>query len=206
MTFSAPSPFQGNLWENRTVGILGGSFNPAHAGHRHLSLYALKLLGLDAVWWMVSPQNPLKSKKDMAPLAERVAGAVAASHHPHIIVTDIEKNFGSRYTADTLAALQRHYPRTKFIWLMGADNLRQIHRWQEWEKIFKMVPVAVFDRPPRLNSIQSCPATERFRTTLCPQEQAQLIKKRKTPTWTILHIPMNKLSATQIRNGEKNQG
>ncbi|HYD19796.1 MAG TPA: nicotinate-nucleotide adenylyltransferase, partial [Patescibacteria group bacterium] len=128
------------LWQNRTVGLLGGSFNPAHDGHRHISLYALRLLGLDAVWWMVSPQNPLKSAKEMASLATRMAGAIAASHHPKIHVTDIEQHLNTRYTADTLRALQARFPRTKFVWLMGTDNLRQFHRWQEWQEIFKMVP------------------------------------------------------------------
>src|SRR5205814_9002 len=119
-----------------TVGLLGGSFNPAHEGHRHISLYALKMLGLDAVWWMVSPQNPLKSKKDMAPLKTRMQSARDVSRHPKIFVTDIETHLGTQYTADTLSSLQEHFPRTKFVWLMGTDNLRQIHRWQEWQSIF----------------------------------------------------------------------
>ncbi|MBI3440473.1 MAG: nicotinate-nucleotide adenylyltransferase [Proteobacteria bacterium] len=197
------SAYHTNLWAGRTVGLLGGSFNPAHAGHRHISLYALKNLGLDAVWWMVSPQNPLKSHRDMAPLKERVASAVQASHHPDILVTDIEQQLHTRYTADTLVALQQRYSRTQFIWLMGSDNLQQIHRWQEWQKIFGLMPVAVFDRPPR--SIKSCPALERFRSCLKPQEKAALIKFEKPPAWTILHIPLNELSATKIREKRKLQ-
>jgi nicotinate-nucleotide adenylyltransferase len=200
---AAPSPYLSNLWANRTVGLLGGSFNPAHEGHRHISLYALKHLGLDAVWWMVSPQNPLKSSKDMAPLKDRIAGAVKASHHPKIIVTDIEQRLHTRYTADTLEALQKHFSSTRFVWLMGGDNLRQIHRWQEWENIFGRVPVAVLDRPPRGNTVKTCPAIERFRAFLQPQERAQLITTQKPPCWTILHIPLNELSATQIRAKRK---
>lgn len=200
-----PSPYQSALWANRTVGLLGGSFNPAHEGHRHISLYALKRLGLDAVWWMVSPQNPLKSGKDMAPLKERLAGAVKTSRHPAIVVTDIEQSLHTRYTADTLATLKKHYPRTQFIWLMGADNLRQVHRWQEWKKIFMMVPVAVLDRPPRGDSLKSCPALERFRACLQPQERARLLKTRPLPAWTILHIPLSDLSATNIREKRKLQ-
>jgi nicotinate-nucleotide adenylyltransferase len=203
MMLSAPSPYLSNLWSGRTVGLLGGSFNPAHEGHRHISLYALKHLGLDAVWWMVSPQNPLKSGKDMVPLKERMAGAVKASHHPRIVVTDIERRLHTRYTADTLEALQKHFPGTRFIWLMGGDNLRQVHRWQGWKRIFSMVPVAVFDRPPRSNSIKACPAFERFRASLQPQERSQLLKMQKPPCWTILHIPLNELSATQIREKRK---
>lgn len=198
-----PSPYAVNLWAGRTVGLLGGSFNPAHEGHRHISLYAAKHLGLDAVWWMVSPQNPLKSRKEMAPLKERVASAVKASRHPKIIVTDIEQRLHTRYTADTLRALQKRFPTTRFIWLMGGDNLRQIHRWKKGYKIFGMVPVAVLDRPPRGNAVRTCPALERFRSCLEPQERAQLLKTRKPPCWTILHIPLNALSATQIRAKSK---
>ena len=204
--FAPPAPFQANLWANRTVGLLGGSFNPAHEGHRHISLYALKMLGLDAVWWMVSPQNPLKTKKGMASLKSRMASAVKASHHPRIHVTDIERHLHTRYTADTLAALKQHFPRTRFIWLMGDDNLLQIHRWQEWQKIFALVPVAVLDRPPRGNSVKSCPALETFRHALKTQEQAQLLKTHKPPIWTILHIPLNNTSATAIRKSRGKRG
>lgn len=199
MLGTPPKPFSRELWAGRTVGLLGGSFNPAHEGHRHISLYALKLLGLDAVWWMVSPQNPLKSKKGMAPLEKRLASAEKISAHPHIHVTDIETHLNTRYTADTLAALRQTFSETRFIWLMGADNMHQIHRWQEWEKIFAMVPVAVLDRPPKGNVLRSCPAKERFRAALLPQEKAFLLKKQAPPVWTILHIPLNATSATAIR-------
>ncbi len=202
---SPPSPHQSYLWAGRTVGLLGGSFNPAHEGHRYISLQALKLLGLDAVWWMVSPQNPLKSSKGMAPLAERLAGAAKASHHPDIFATDIERHMHTRYTVDTLAALQKHFPHTKFIWLMGADNLLQIHRWRNWQRIFSLVPVAVLDRPPRSNSLRSCPALEKFRSSLKPQEQARLLKTCQPPVWTILRIPLDERSATEIREKEKLQ-
>jgi nicotinate-nucleotide adenylyltransferase len=202
---SPPSPHQSNLWAGRTVGLLGGSFNPAHEGHRHISLYALKLLGIDAVWWMVSPQNPLKSSTGMASLEERIAGAEKVSDHPAIFVTDIERHMHTRYTADTLTELQKHFPHTQFIWLMGADNLRQVHRWRNWQRIFNQVPVAVLDRPPRGSAIKSCPALERFRASLKPQEQAQLLKTHKPPVWTILHLPLNPLSATEIRERRKLQ-
>ena len=198
MTFTPPSPYATNLWVNRTVGLLGGSFNPAHGGHRHISLYALKMLKLDAVWWMVSPQNPLKPVKGMAPLVQRMAGAIKESYHPKIIVTDIEQHLGTRYTADTLKELKKHFPRTQFIWLMGTDNLRQIHKWERWEEIFCMVPVCVLDRPPRGNSLKSCQAFERFRPYLQNSLKMDLL-----PAWTILHIPLNYLSATTIRAKRK---
>jgi nicotinate-nucleotide adenylyltransferase len=189
----------GNLWAGLSVGLLGGSFNPAHEGHRHISLYALKMLGLDAVWWMVSPQNPMKPAAGMAPLEKRLASATAASRHPRIHVTDIERRMGTRYTVDTLTELKKMFPRTRFVWLMGTDNLLHFHRWHGWESIFGRVPVAVLDRPPRANNVRACPALERFRPFLLPQDQAQFLKTAAPPAWTILHTPLNAQSATAIR-------
>lgn len=200
---TAPSLYTSNLWSGRTVGLLGGSFNPAHEGHRHISLMALKHLGLDAVWWMVSPQNPLKSTRDMAPLPERVESARRASRHPQIVVTDIEQYLNTRYTADTLAKLRQIFPRTRFVWLMGTDNLRQVHRWQDWQDIFETTAVCVLDRPPRGNSLKSCPAMERYRHRLIPESAAPTLKFRELPAWTVLHIPLNHLSATAIRAARK---
>jgi nicotinate-nucleotide adenylyltransferase len=192
-----------DLFKNRAIGLLGGSFNPAHDGHRHISLYALKMLGLHEVWWMVSPQNPLKSTTDMAPLKDRMQSARKASRHPKIRVTDIEQSLNTRYTSDTLDKLHALFPNTTFVWLMGTDNLRQIHRWQEWQKIFATTPVCVLDRPPRGNSIKSCPAALRFAAQRVPETAAASLKTKKTPCWTILHIPLNPLSATAIRLQQK---
>ena len=130
-----------------TIGLFGGSFNPAHSGHLDLSLAALRHLGLDYVWWLVSPQNPLKPVNGMAPFAERFAGARAIARHPRLIVTDIETSLGTVYTAQTLRRLAARFPRLRFVWLMGADNLATIHRWRDWQDIFERVGVAVFDRP-----------------------------------------------------------
>jgi len=200
---AAPSLFSSGLWAGRTVGLLGGSFNPAHEGHRHISLMALKHLGLDAVWWMVSPQNPLKSARDMAPLAARVQSAQRTARHPQIVVTDIETQMNTQYTADTLTKLRQYFPRTNFIWLMGTDNLRQVHRWQDWQDIFARHAVCVLDRPPQGNSLKSCPALERYRHRLIPEAQAPSLKDRDLPAWTILHIPLNHLSATALRAAQK---
>jgi nicotinate-nucleotide adenylyltransferase len=134
-----------------------------------------------------------------------MASAVKASHHPRIRVTDIEKQIDTHYTVDTLAALKGHFPTTRFIWLMGTDNLLQFHKWHDWHKIFSLVPIAVLDRPPRGNNIKSCPALERFRGYLLPQDQAQRLKTSRPPAWTILHIPLNKQSATDIREKRKLQ-
>ncbi|MEZ0226165.1 MAG: nicotinate-nucleotide adenylyltransferase [Alphaproteobacteria bacterium] len=187
------------LWSNRTIGLLGGSFNPAHEGHRHISLYALKMLGLDAVWWMVSPQNPLKAKKDMAPLDARMESARNVARHPKIFVTDIERHLNTQYTLDTIKALQTHFPRTRFVWLMGGDNLTQFHKWHRWQEIFKALPVCVLDRPPRHACLKAGPAFERFRHYLLPQERAAVLKRKSAPAWTILHIPLDETSATAIR-------
>ena len=144
------------------VGLLGGSFNPAHAGHRHISLAALRALGLDEVWWLVAPQNPLKPVVGMAPLSERLALARAVARHPRIRVTDIERRLGVRYTVDTLAALIRLFPRARFVWLMGADNLRQIPQWARWRQVFRTVPIAVFPRNVYAGKATACKAARRF--------------------------------------------
>lgn len=131
------------------IGLLGGSFNPAHGGHLHVTLEALKRLRLDYVWWLVSPQNPLKPSKGMAPYAQRFASAleVTKDHH-RIKVSDFEKRHGLHYTYATLKAITRHHPRVEFVWLMGADNLANFHRWHHWRDIVNIAPVAIFDRAP----------------------------------------------------------
>ena len=131
----------------RRVGLLGGSFNPAHGGHRRISLFALDEIGLDEVWWLVSPGNPLKPAHGMAPLEARVAAATRMSRRAPIRVTAIERAFGTRYTSDTLRALGKRYPKTEFVWLMGSDNLAQFHRWHEWREIARSMPIAVIARP-----------------------------------------------------------
>ncbi len=135
--------------KNRTIGLLGGSFNPAHAGHLHISEHALKTLGIDEVWWLVSPQNPLKSADSLADYSERFASAkVITKHNRRIFVSDIEKHINTRYTYQTLVQLQKRYHGTRFVWLMGADNLAGFHRWQHWQLILRLIPIVVFDRSP----------------------------------------------------------
>lgn len=155
-------------FRKQKIGLLGGSFNPAHEGHRYISQEAIKRLGLDAVWWLVSPQNPLKSPKDMAPFEKRLAYARQVAHDPRIIVTNIEKELNTRYTVDSLRALQARFPETEFIWLMGADNMLQFHRWKDWKSILKHWQVVVFAREgeyfPTLKSLanQKFPDTIRY--------------------------------------------
>jgi nicotinate-nucleotide adenylyltransferase len=132
----------------RRIGLLGGSFNPAHDGHLHISETALTRLRLDEVWWMVSPQNPLKSSTGMASLETRLRDARSTAQRRNIHVTDIEFRLGTQYTVDTIRALRLRCPTTRFVWLMGADNLEQMPKWRAWTKVFEMVPVAVFARRP----------------------------------------------------------
>jgi nicotinate-nucleotide adenylyltransferase len=128
-----------------TIGLLGGSFDPAHSGHLYVSLTALRRLHLDYIWWLVSPGNPLKGAP--APLAKRIAAARKTARHPRLIVSDIERLLGTRYTIDTIAALQRRFPKVRFVWLMGSDNLEQFHLWRNWEEIARRLPIAVVQRP-----------------------------------------------------------
>jgi nicotinate-nucleotide adenylyltransferase len=187
------------------IGLLGGSFNPAHEGHRHISLLALKHLGLDELWWLVSPQNPLKSSDGMAPFEERFKSAIAASRHPRIRVTDIESHLGTRYTADTLAAFAVRFPKTRFVWIMGADNLRQISAWKNWTTIFRTVPVAVFDRAPYAWGALASHAAQRFRRYRLPARRAAKLALMVPPAWVFFHSRLHPASATAIRTGRRRQ-
>jgi nicotinate-nucleotide adenylyltransferase len=183
----------------RVVGLLGGSFNPAHAGHRHISLIALKRLRLDEIWWLVSPQNPLKRTRGMAPFAERLAGARAVAQHPRIRVTGIEADLGTTYTAETLARLARRLPHLRFIWLMGADNLAQVHQWKDWQQIFHTVAVAVFARPSYCLRALASTAAHRFARNRVPESASGTVRRRSAPAWVFLVGPLSPLSATAIR-------
>ncbi len=181
------------------IGLLGGSFNPAHEAHRELSMVALRRLGLNEVWWLVSPQNPLKPQQGMAQLARRRASAERKANHPAIRVTTLESQLGTIYTAETLAVLKALFPRVRFVWLMGADNLCQIDRWQDWEAIFQSLPVAVFDRPPYSIRATSAKAAQRFAKFRLPEKSAGLLVTTQPPAWVYVHGRKNPLSATRIR-------
>jgi len=186
------------------IGVLGGSFNPAHEGHLHISKLALKRLGLDQVWWMVSPQNPLKPADGMAPQPERMASARAASAgHPRIVVTDIETRLNTRYTTDTLHALLATFPRAHFIWLMGADNLEQIPRWERWAAIFHMVPIAVFDRATYSYRALASKAAHRFQRCRVADRGAAGAVMRRPPAWVYFHTPLHPASSTELRAKRK---
>ena len=142
----------------KTIGLLGGSFNPAHGGHRRISLFARETLGLDEVWWLVSPGNPLKPKVGMAPLAARLASARRQARRAPIVPTAIERELGTRYTIDTLRKLAARYPRNRFVWLMGSDNLAQFDRWKAWRDVARLMPIAVIARPGYDGAAHASPA------------------------------------------------
>src|SRR5688500_15411605 len=181
------------------TGLLGGSFNPAHRGHRALSVNALEPLGLDEIWWLVSPGNPLKAKKGMAPLAARLVSARRAARRAPIRPTAIERELGTAFTVDTLAALLRRYPRRRFLWLMGADNLAQFHRWRDWRKIAALVPIAVVTRPGYDGRALKAPAMGWLRRFVRPAAEARNWTRWRLPSLVLLRLPHDPRSATAIR-------
>ncbi|MDG4647959.1 nicotinate-nucleotide adenylyltransferase [Roseibacterium sp. SDUM158017] len=182
----------------QTVGLFGGSFDPPHAGHVHVSREALKRLGLDRVWWLVSPGNPLKANGP-APIARRMDAARALVRDPRITVTDVEDRLGTRYTAETIERLGALYPGVRFVWLMGSDNLAQFHRWQRWDWIMCAIPIAVFARPGRRVSARTAKAARIFRDARWPAAAAPLVARAEAPAWVFLDMPMVDVSSTEIR-------
>ena len=182
------------------TGLLGGSFNPAHRGHRRISLAALDALGLDEVWWLVSPGNPLKAgAPDMAPLPVRAASARAAARRAPIRVTTIERHLGTRYTIDTLRRLVARYPRRRFVWLMGADNLRDFHRWRDWRGIARLVPIAVIARPGYDARLRAVRAMGWLGWFVHPPGRAGRWTQWSPPAILFLRLPPDPSSATAIR-------
>lgn len=183
----------------RRIGLLGGSFNPAHGGHRHVSLEALTRLGLDEVWWLVSPQNPLKSDDGMEPLATRVARARQVANHPHIRVDAPELRLGTRYTLDTVRALKRVYPHARFVWLMGADILPQLERWVGWRELFREIAIAAFARPGWSYAALQSAAPRAFARYRLDAGQARRLATCNTPAWCFIPSRLDSHSATAIR-------
>ena len=182
------------------IGLLGGSFNPAHGGHRQISLEALRRLGLDAVWWLVSPQNPLKPRADMAPFAERLDSArQVIAGHPRLRATALEDALGTTYTADTVILLRRRFPGVGFVWLMGADNLAQVAHWDRWTLLFATLPIAVLDRPAYSYAVMSAKAAHRYARARVPEPAARSLAETPPPAWAFLHQPRDPRSATRIR-------
>lgn len=188
---------------NRKIGLLGGSFNPAHDGHLDISLMALDMLKLDLVWWLVSPGNPLKSDFEMAPFETRMNSARALASDPRIMVTDLEKNIGTKYTVDTLIKITELHPQHHFVWLMGADNLAQFDQWKDWRKIAKTVPFAIFNRPSYCKlGLESAAASELADYRIDPA-QAHTLYQLKPPAWVYCQDTDNPMSSTEIRSKNK---
>jgi nicotinate-nucleotide adenylyltransferase len=184
------------------TGLLGGSFNPAHGGHRRISLAAIEALGLDEVWWLVSPGNPLKPAAGMAPLAARVRSARIQARRAPIRVTAIERELGTRYTIDTLRALERRYPRRRFVWLMGSDNLAQLHLWKDWRNIAREMPIAVIARPGYDRKALASPAMAWLRRYRLPVSSLKNRKEWSAPALIELRFDPDPRSATALRQAD----
>lgn len=182
----------------RTIGLLGGSFNPAHDGHRHISLIALRRLGLDEIWWLVSPQNPLKPPGDMAPFEERFRSAERAARHRRIKVMDLETQLGTTCTSDLLTKLMVK-DTNAYVWLMGGDNLMQIDRWKNWRTIFERVPVAVIARPGFEKAALGSKAAQVYRGARLDPTDASRLAQLRPPAWILIQEQLTDLSSTQFR-------
>ena len=183
----------------RRIGLLGGSFNPAHGGHLAISRMALARLGLDEVWWLVSPQNPLKPARQSAPLARRLAGARSLARHPRLRVGALEAVLGTRYSRDTLAALRRRFPGVAFVWIIGADNLIQLPAWKDWPGLFTSVAIAVFDRPSYGARALAAKPAHRFARARLPERRARRLAGLGPPAWVFIHGPLDPRSSSALR-------
>ena len=183
-----------------SVGLLGGTFDPPHGGHVHVSELALNRLGLDRLWWMVTPGNPLKQRADMASFVDRLNAARALMRHPRIDITGFEAATGSAYTADTIAFLRRRYPGTRFVWIMGADNLASFHLWDRSDDIMRRVPVAIIDRPGYRLAACASRTSHRFAGAYVEESDALGLKFINAPAWTFLTVPLSSLSSTALRD------
>lgn len=188
------------------IGLLGGSFDPAHEAHREISLAALKRLGLDQVWWLVTPGNPLKNVSKLPDLKTRVAAGARVANHPRIVVTGYDGCTGSGYTIDLLKALRRRFSDVYFVWLMGADSLVDFHRWKSWPEIFSMLPIAVLDRPGYRLKAKASQAAQRFAPYYVDEIDAGGLALLEPPAWTILSHRLSGLSSTAIRENVLESG
>lgn len=195
-SLNVPPPLATN---QARIGLLGGSFNPAHAGHRLISKIALKQLNLNRVWWLVSPGNPLKSHHDLADLEQRLQTAKHISNHNSIEVTAFEAALPTNYTAETIKFLKRRYPAVHFVWLMGADNLITFHHWQKWQEIFMSLPIAVLDRPGYHLKAMASPAAHKFYRYKLDQTASSTLATSKAPAWIYLTHRLSELSSTNLR-------
>ena len=185
---------------DQVIGLFGGSFDPAHAGHVALTTHALHRFGLDQAWWLVTPGNPLKSHGP-APMAERMARARAMMQHPRVRVSDIEAQLGTTYTAETIAALQDRFVHTRFVWLMGADNLAQFDQWKDWRQIMETTPIGIIARPDARLSPLSSRAARIYRGARVPAKQSRLLGHLSGTAWCYVNMPLMPISSTALRSG-----
>ena len=181
------------------IGLFGGSFNPPHAGHVLVAELALERLGLDQVWWMVTPGNPLKDVRELAPLSKRIALSEALMRDKRIHVTAFEAVYHVRYTADTLALVRKHNPDMHLVWIMGADNLMNFHHWQEWDEIARTYPIAVINRPGSNMAAEDSVMAQQFDAARLPETEASRLAVTPAPAWVFIHGPQSDLSSTQLR-------
>ena len=181
------------------IALFGGSFNPPHEGHVHVGEQALRRLHLDQVWWLVTPGNPLKNNDNLSPLPDRIAACEAITRDPRMKITACELDLPTRYTVDTLAHIVQRNPRVDFVWIMGADNLGQFHRWQRWRDIANLMPIAVIDRPGSTLYLHSSKAAQALRWARVDEDDAPTLARFRPPAWTFLHGPRSSLSSTAIR-------
>ncbi|PCH82130.1 MAG: nicotinic acid mononucleotide adenylyltransferase [Hyphomicrobiales bacterium] len=198
------------IWQKRppyaengmTIGLYGGSFNPPHQGHRHVATTALRRLGLDRIWCMVTPGNPLKKSSDLQSLNSRMQAVANIMNHPRLDVTGFETNSGCQTSAETVTWLGDKFPAIRFIWIMGADNLENFHQWHDWQHIVASLPIAIVDRPGHtMRSVNGRAALVMARHRLQEYDAASLIQ-RDAPAWIYLHGPRTSLSSTTIRTGK----
>ena len=180
------------------IGLLGGSFDPPHSGHMHISKWAIKEFSLDRIWWLVSPGNPLK-KDAPADLDRRLSACNKLVNHPKVIVTDLERVFNTRYTAQTLTSLKSQYRGVRFVWLMGADNLAEFHKWDRWQDIMHMLPVGVMARPNQQLAANCSPVARIFRESRLPAQSSTALPFKEAPSWSLLTGPMDDESSSKIR-------
>jgi nicotinate-nucleotide adenylyltransferase len=185
------------------IGLFGGSFNPPHAGHVLLAQIAFKRLELDQIWWIVTPGNPLKDHTELTPLQDRLAACEAITQDPRIKVTAFEAAHNVRYTADTLEIIKARNSGVDFVWLMGADNLKNFHKWQRWEEIAKTYPIAIIDRPGATLATLSSKFAKTFNDARINEDDAKALVRRSAPAWVFLHGPRSPLSSTAIRKQQK---
>lgn len=185
--------------KGQRIGVMGGSFNPPHDGHRVVAETAVKRLRLDRLWWVVTPGNPLKSNGGLPPLADRITLAEAHAHGPRMTITGFERELGTPYTAATLAFLKRRYPSVQFVWVMGADNLASFHRWQHWRAIASLMPIAVVDRPGWRLAALSSPAAHVLAKRRVPEQKAAALPRAKPPAWVFLTTRLSASSSTVLR-------